>query len=187
VALAEQPITTAAVYIETYGCAFNQADSETMAGVLADAGYQLVDRPELADLVILNTCTVKDRTQAHFEHRFHAIKQAAHTGHGPQLLVAGCIPGAGKYRKQLAGVAAIGPGQVGRIADVAAAALAGFSRHLIGTERGDPSLLDRPLLPSRRSRPTLKFFPSRRGAAAPARFVKHGLRGVVCNLSGLAT
>src|SRR5262249_24478139 len=43
------------VFLETYGCQMNVADSETMAGVLERAGMELTERPEDADAVLLNT------------------------------------------------------------------------------------------------------------------------------------
>src|SRR5689334_8937148 len=87
-------IALGAVYIETYGCAFNQSDSETMAGVLVEAGFALVDEPAQADLIILNTCTVKDRTYDRFQYRFENLKTEMQSGIGPKLIVAGCIPAA---------------------------------------------------------------------------------------------
>ncbi|MCX6768991.1 MAG: tRNA (N6-isopentenyl adenosine(37)-C2)-methylthiotransferase MiaB, partial [Candidatus Micrarchaeota archaeon] len=51
------------VYLETYGCTLNQADSDIMGGILKHAGFRLVKKPGEADVVILNTCTVKGRTE----------------------------------------------------------------------------------------------------------------------------
>jgi tRNA-2-methylthio-N6-dimethylallyladenosine synthase len=53
------------VYLETYGCQMNEADSELIAGVLEDAGLEIVERPEDADVLLLNTCAVR----AHAEQR----------------------------------------------------------------------------------------------------------------------
>jgi tRNA-2-methylthio-N6-dimethylallyladenosine synthase len=53
------------VYLETYGCQMNEADSELIAGVLTHAGLELVERPEDADVLLLNTCAVR----AHAEQR----------------------------------------------------------------------------------------------------------------------
>ncbi len=75
------------VYIETYGCALNQADSETMAGILHADGFLEADAPPDADLVIINTCTVKTRTFLNFIKRLRALREL-----GKPLLVAGCIP-----------------------------------------------------------------------------------------------
>lgn len=53
------------VYLETYGCQMNEADSELIAGVLEHAGIEVVARPEDADVLLLNTCAVR----AHAEQR----------------------------------------------------------------------------------------------------------------------
>src|SRR5690349_11083720 len=51
------------VFLETYGCQMNVADSELMAGVLERAGMSLVERPEDADAVILNTCAIREHAE----------------------------------------------------------------------------------------------------------------------------
>ena len=48
------------VFIETYGCQMNVADSETMAGVLERAGMSLSGRAEDADAIIINTCAIRE-------------------------------------------------------------------------------------------------------------------------------
>jgi tRNA-2-methylthio-N6-dimethylallyladenosine synthase len=51
------------VFLETYGCQMNVADSEVMAGVLERAGMTLTDRPEDADAVVLNTCAIRENAE----------------------------------------------------------------------------------------------------------------------------
>src|SRR5438093_202296 len=51
------------VFLETYGCQMNVADSELMAGVLLRAGMSLTDRPEDADAVLLNTCAIREHAE----------------------------------------------------------------------------------------------------------------------------
>ena len=51
------------LYIETYGCQMNVADSEVVASVMQMAGYELTDRLEQADAVFLNTCSVRDNAE----------------------------------------------------------------------------------------------------------------------------
>ncbi|HTM58385.1 MAG TPA: tRNA (N6-isopentenyl adenosine(37)-C2)-methylthiotransferase MiaB [Candidatus Udaeobacter sp.] len=51
------------VFLETYGCQMNVADSETMAGVLERAGMNLVERPEDADAVLINTCAIREHAE----------------------------------------------------------------------------------------------------------------------------
>ena len=51
---------TKKVYIRTFGCQMNQADTEIIASVLQDEGYVMTDSEDSADLVILNTCAVRE-------------------------------------------------------------------------------------------------------------------------------
>lgn len=51
------------VYIKTYGCQMNQNDSERMLGMLADLGFALSDSPIMADLVVINTCAVREKAE----------------------------------------------------------------------------------------------------------------------------
>src|SRR5437667_2671872 len=79
------------VFLETYGCQMNVADSELMAGVLEAAGMALVGRPEDADAVILNTCAIREHAEQRVLGRlgeFARLKTA-----NPALVVgvAGCM------------------------------------------------------------------------------------------------
>ncbi|HEY7320057.1 MAG TPA: tRNA (N6-isopentenyl adenosine(37)-C2)-methylthiotransferase MiaB [Candidatus Binatia bacterium] len=51
------------LYLQTYGCQMNQYDSERIAQLMSAAGYDTTDRLETADLVLLNTCSVRDRAE----------------------------------------------------------------------------------------------------------------------------
>ena len=55
--------TRPTVYIETYGCQMNVSDSELMLGKLADSGYESVDRPDGADVILINTCAIRDHAE----------------------------------------------------------------------------------------------------------------------------
>jgi tRNA-2-methylthio-N6-dimethylallyladenosine synthase len=79
------------VFLETYGCQMNVADSETMAGVLERAGLTLTERPEDADAVLLNTCAIREHAEQRVLGRlgdFARLKQS-----NPRLVVgvAGCM------------------------------------------------------------------------------------------------
>lgn len=52
-----------AVYLETYGCQMNVADTELVSSILTDAGYRIVDRPELASVILINTCAVRENAE----------------------------------------------------------------------------------------------------------------------------
>ena len=64
------------VYIETYGCQMNVSDSELMSGILTQSGYEVVDRLEDANVVLLNTCAIRENAEekvlnrlVHLHHR----------------------------------------------------------------------------------------------------------------------
>jgi tRNA-2-methylthio-N6-dimethylallyladenosine synthase len=87
------------VFLETYGCQMNVADSEVMAGVLERAGMELVPRPEDADAVILNTCAIREHAELRVLGR---LGEFAHLKlKNPDLIVgvAGCM--AQHLRKRL--------------------------------------------------------------------------------------
>ncbi len=50
-------------YVETYGCQMNISDGELMQGVLAERGYRIVDAPEDADVVLVNTCAIREHAE----------------------------------------------------------------------------------------------------------------------------
>ena len=50
-------------YVETYGCQMNISDGELMQGILAAAGYEIVARPEEADVVLVNTCAIREHAE----------------------------------------------------------------------------------------------------------------------------
>ncbi|HBT25827.1 MAG TPA: tRNA (N6-isopentenyl adenosine(37)-C2)-methylthiotransferase MiaB, partial [Pseudothermotoga sp.] len=52
------------VFFKTYGCQMNLNDTETMAGILSQHGYEVVNLPEEADIVILNTCVVRQKSRS---------------------------------------------------------------------------------------------------------------------------
>ena len=55
---------TQKIYIKTFGCSHNMSDSEFMMGQLVEYGYVLTDEPLEADLILINSCTVKNPSQA---------------------------------------------------------------------------------------------------------------------------
>ena len=61
------------LYIETYGCQMNVADSEVVASVMQMAGYETTDKLEEADAVFLNTCSVRDNAEQKIYHRLEAL------------------------------------------------------------------------------------------------------------------
>src|SRR5256885_5811263 len=77
------------VYIETYGCQMNVSDSELMLGKLAAAGYAPVDKPDGADVILVNTCAVRDHAEQRVIGRMGELKR--HKRPGVVLGVTGCM------------------------------------------------------------------------------------------------
>ena len=78
--------------IETYGCQMNVHDSERMAGLLEQAGFESTDTDEDADLVVINTCSVRERAEEKLYTRLGDIKGlATRTGRAPMVAVTGCV------------------------------------------------------------------------------------------------
>jgi len=63
------------IYIETYGCQMNVADSELMFGVLGREGYVRTDDPTQADVLLVNTCAVRDHAAQRVLSRLGELKQ----------------------------------------------------------------------------------------------------------------
>ena len=68
------PATAKTVYIETFGCQMNLADSEVVLARLGEAGYRVVDEAEQAGLVLYNTCAVRDNAEAKIRGRLGELK-----------------------------------------------------------------------------------------------------------------
>ena len=79
------------VFLETYGCQMNVADSELMAGVLERAGMSLVERPEDADAVILNTCAIREHAEQRVLGRLGEFARLKASNPALVVGVAGCM------------------------------------------------------------------------------------------------
>jgi tRNA-2-methylthio-N6-dimethylallyladenosine synthase len=83
------------VFIKTYGCQMNVYDSGRMADVLAGAGYAAADRPEEADLVILNTCHIREKAAEKVYSELGRIRRMKEKrnrkGLAMKIAVAGCV------------------------------------------------------------------------------------------------
>jgi tRNA-2-methylthio-N6-dimethylallyladenosine synthase len=79
-------------FIETYGCQMNVHDSERMAGLLESAGYDRSDTDRDADLVVINTCSVRERAEDKLYTRLGEIKEMGREiGREPIVAVTGCV------------------------------------------------------------------------------------------------
>ena len=79
------------LYIETYGCAMNLADSEVVASIMADKGFKTTEDIQKADVVFVNTCSIRDNAEAHVWGRLREIKHQKKTNPGMIVGVLGCM------------------------------------------------------------------------------------------------
>lgn len=79
------------IYIETFGCQMNEADSQFIAERAMGAGYSIAVRPEEANVVILNTCTVRDNAERRAYGRMHHFKTLKQADPALKLVVMGCL------------------------------------------------------------------------------------------------
>jgi tRNA-2-methylthio-N6-dimethylallyladenosine synthase len=78
--------------IETFGCQMNEHDSERMAGLLEQAGYERTDDDRDADLVVINTCSVREKAEEKLYTRLGELRVLGEeTGQRPIVAVAGCV------------------------------------------------------------------------------------------------
>lgn len=84
-------MTKASVYIETFGCQMNIADTERALTRLRDAGYTLTEGWETADVVLFNTCSVRARAEQKVFNRIGEIRHAREGAAEPLIGVMGCV------------------------------------------------------------------------------------------------
>src|SRR3954468_20426248 len=77
------------VYVETYGCQMNVSDSELMLGKLTAAGYEAVEQPDGADVILVNTCAIRDHAEQRVIGRLGELKR--HMKKGTVMGVTGCM------------------------------------------------------------------------------------------------
>jgi len=82
-------VTTKTFYIETFGCQMNVHDSEKVIGTLLARGYSQVATPEAAELVLYNTCSIRDKAEQKVFNRLQQFKRDA--GKGKVFAVLGCV------------------------------------------------------------------------------------------------
>jgi tRNA-2-methylthio-N6-dimethylallyladenosine synthase len=78
-------------FIETYGCQMNISDTELMHGILAEEGYAPADRPEDADVILVNTCAIRDHAEQRVLGRVGQLQQYREGRPGLVIGVTGCM------------------------------------------------------------------------------------------------
>jgi len=122
------------IYIETYGCSANQSNSEIMAGLLASAGFNIVKNKDIADVIILNTCIVKGRTEQRMRSCIEGFSKK-------KLVVAGCMPSAeaDKIKKISPNAVLVGVHDFKKILLAVSAVIKGKQKDFL-SERGEEML-----------------------------------------------
>ncbi|MDZ4745495.1 MAG: tRNA (N6-isopentenyl adenosine(37)-C2)-methylthiotransferase MiaB [bacterium] len=82
---------TGRVYVETYGCAMNTSDSEIVLSVLKPHGYTVTDRPDDADVILINTCAIRDNAERRIHDRLKHMKFFKRKNRNLVVGVLGCM------------------------------------------------------------------------------------------------
>ena len=78
-------------YIETYGCQMNVADSEVVAAIMQTADCQMTDDWHEADIILLNTCSIRDNAEQKVVSRLRELRALTRKEHRPTMGVIGCM------------------------------------------------------------------------------------------------
>lgn len=112
----------ARVHVQTYGCSLNLSDTEAIKGVLAEHGHELVAEAQNADVLLINSCTVKSPPE---QRLFSQLRRRT-----KPVVVAGCVPQADPRNEHFKGVCTFGPKALSQAAFVVEEALAGRIVHV---------------------------------------------------------
>ena len=82
---------TRKVYIETYGCQMNVADSEVVLSIMSDSGYGITKEAGEADVIFVNTCSVRDNAEQRVRQRISTLKKYKRETPGVLIGILGCM------------------------------------------------------------------------------------------------
>jgi threonylcarbamoyladenosine tRNA methylthiotransferase CDKAL1 len=150
------------IWVKTYGCSHNVSDSEYMEGMLSTYGYQVVDQQADADLWLINSCTVKDPSQAAFMHLVNKAKDQ-----GKPLVLAGCVPQADRKLAGIDNISVVGVTQIDRVVEVVERTLNGENVRLLGKKE-----LPKLDLPKIRKNPLIEIIPLSTGCLGSCTYCK---------------
>ena len=110
-------------YIETFGCQMNERDSETISALLSREGMEEVADPALADIIVVNTCAVRETAESKVWSRLGKLSHIRKGGQAPAIVLAGCmaqIPeNVERIRRRFPAVKVVaGPGNIHKIPDL---------------------------------------------------------------------
>ena len=87
------------IYIETYGCQMNVADSELVLGILKNKGYTLTKEIDQANVILINTCSIRENAEQKIYHRLEHLKNIKKVNSETVIGILGCM--AERLRKNL--------------------------------------------------------------------------------------
>ena len=88
-------------YVETYGCQQNEADSEKLRGYLAQSGYGIVSEAEGADVVIMNTCAIREHAEQRVFGNLGALTHTKRRHPRQKIFLCGCMAGETKVSERI--------------------------------------------------------------------------------------
>ncbi len=110
------------VHIINYGCSNNQAEGQIMAGYLEKSGFSIVGNEDKADIIVVNTCSVKGKTESKIMHKINELQKIYP---GKKLIISGCLPEAelGRVRHAAPNSAIVSTNHISKISVAADFAL----------------------------------------------------------------
>ena len=93
--------TTPTAYVETYGCQQNEADSEKLRGFLVQSGYAIVQEAEGADVVIMNTCAIREHAEQRVFGNLGALTHTKRRHPRQKIFLCGCMAGETKVSDRI--------------------------------------------------------------------------------------
>lgn len=79
------------IYIETYGCQMNFSDSEIVGSIMLKSGCQIVDDQNQADVIFINTCSIRDHAEQRIRKRLHELQHLKKKKPGLEIGILGCM------------------------------------------------------------------------------------------------
>ncbi len=93
--------TVPTAYVETYGCQQNEADSERIRGLLIESGYAIAGEAEGADVVVMNTCAIREHAEQRVFGNLGALTHTKHRHPGQKIFLCGCMAGQEKVVQRI--------------------------------------------------------------------------------------
>ena len=100
-ALWQQEGRTPTAYVETYGCQQNEADSEKLRGYLTQSGYAIVREAEGADVVVMNTCAIREHAEQRVFGNLGALTHTKRRHPAQKIFLCGCMAGETKVSDRI--------------------------------------------------------------------------------------